>query len=190
MGHMNCDWQDSNHVLNLFGKTLGAAREAYAAYMADGVGMGRRPDLVGGGLIRSVGGWSNLKAFRQKGKRIKGDERILGSSDFVEMVLKLADEELDRKSRLHAAGVELGGFIDKVAFYYDIDPEDLRTASKNRTITSARKMLCYLAVRKLMMSCVEVSRQLNISAAAVSRAASLGAKVPNRREIQKKLLQI
>jgi len=190
MGYINCDWQDSNYVLSLFGRTLGAARKAYEAYMTDGVGQGHRPDLVGGGLIRSAGGWSALRAYRQKGKRIEGDERILGSSDFVAMVLKLANEELDRKSQLHSAGVDLGEIIDKVAFYYGIDPEDLRTASKDHTITSARRTLCYLAVRKLMMSCVEVSRQLNISASAVSRAVSRGAKDPNRREIQKRLLQI
>ena len=45
---------------------------------------GRKPDLVGGGLTRSTGGWSTVKALRKGVDRMKGDERILGEGDFVE----------------------------------------------------------------------------------------------------------
>ncbi|MDZ7582745.1 MAG: hypothetical protein U5R30_19720 [Deltaproteobacteria bacterium] len=56
-----------------------------------GLAMRRRPELVGGGLIRSLGGWSEVKKMRLKGMdRIKGDERILGDSDFVLSVLSQA----------------------------------------------------------------------------------------------------
>jgi chromosomal replication initiation ATPase DnaA len=146
--------------------------------------------LVGGGLLRSVGGWSVLKGLRGTGIRLKGDERILGSSDFVEQVLKKANEQLDQKSRLQASGVELNNLIEKVAGYFDIESEDLKTASKESTITLARRILCYLAVRKLMLSCTEVARQLNISPTAASRAATIGRKLPDRRKIQKQLLDI
>jgi hypothetical protein len=37
----------------------------------------RRPDLTGGGLLRSSGGRRGLKGFRKAGIRVKGDERIL-----------------------------------------------------------------------------------------------------------------
>jgi putative transposase len=43
-------------------------------------------------LLRSSGGWLALKGFRKAGIRLKGDERILGDSDFVEHVLKTAGE--------------------------------------------------------------------------------------------------
>ncbi|CAB1062353.1 hypothetical protein D1BOALGB6SA_7130, partial [Olavius sp. associated proteobacterium Delta 1] len=36
--------------------------------------------------------------------RMKGDERILGQGDFVETVLKAAQENLDRKSMIRALG--------------------------------------------------------------------------------------
>lgn len=190
MGKVKYAWQDTDYVLGLFGKTLGAARRAYSAFAAKGVVQGRRPDLVGGGLLRSVGGWTALKSYRRSGIRIKGDERILGSSDFVERVLKKANEELDQKSRFQAAGVDIGQLTEKVAKHYDIDPEDLRTASKEKTISQARTMLCYVAVRKIMISCAEVARELNISPSAVSRAASRGQKVLNERDIKKEILGI
>ena len=40
--------------------------------------------MIGGGLIRSVGGWSAVRALRKMGAYQKGDERILGDGDFVE----------------------------------------------------------------------------------------------------------
>jgi hypothetical protein len=57
------------------------SRRAYERFVTQGAEQGRRPDLVGGGLLRSVGGWAVLKGFRDIGVRIKGDERLLGSSD-------------------------------------------------------------------------------------------------------------
>ncbi|MGD8765073.1 MAG: transposase, partial [Desulfobacteraceae bacterium] len=95
MGKVEFDWQNTEYVLSLFGDALRSARRSYGAFVAKGVSMGRRPDLVGGGLLRSIGGWSKLKDLRDSGIRIKGDERILGSSDFVERVLKQANEELE-----------------------------------------------------------------------------------------------
>ena len=188
MGKIKSDWQNTEYVLRLFGNTLRSARRSYGAFVAKGVLMGRRPDLVGGGLLRSVGGWFKLKEFRDSGIRIKGDERILGSSDFVERVLKQANEELEQKYRIRATGIDLEELLTKVAQYYEIDPENLKTASKESTITKARSLFCYLAVRKLMISCADIARALNISPATVSRATRRGAKLSNLEKMQKKLL--
>ena len=68
MGKIKNDWQDRNYVLKWFGKKEGeAARNAYRNYVKKGIGEGRRPELVGGGLIRSQGGWSAVKAMRRSG---------------------------------------------------------------------------------------------------------------------------
>jgi hypothetical protein len=53
-----------------------------------------RPDLVGGGLIRSVGSWSEVLSLRRAKERVFTDERILGRGDFVETILRGADERL------------------------------------------------------------------------------------------------
>ena len=93
------------------------ARRAYESFVSEGVKQGRRPELVGGGLLRSVGGWSALKGFRDIGVRIKGDERLLGSPDFVERVLKRADEQLEEKYRLQGRVIGLQVLIEQVAHY-------------------------------------------------------------------------
>ena len=48
----------------MFGEKVPAALKAYRAYVDKGIAQGRRLELVGGGLIRSAGGWSALKAMR------------------------------------------------------------------------------------------------------------------------------
>jgi hypothetical protein len=58
---------------------------------------GQRPKLVGGGLIRSFGGWVAAKAVRGGEDRIKGDERILGDGDFVKEVLESCRQQLQRR---------------------------------------------------------------------------------------------
>ena len=113
LGKMKYDWQDSEYLLNFFGSSLGPARRAYEAYVARGIAKGRRPDLVGGGLLRSVGGWYELKKFRDSAIRIKGDERILGSSNFVEAVLKKANKDLQQKYRLSTSGPNLDTLLKK-----------------------------------------------------------------------------
>jgi REP element-mobilizing transposase RayT len=190
MGKVVCDWQDSDYVLSLFGKKVGSARRLYAAFVAKGRDQGRRRDLVGGGLIRSVGGWEALKGYQRDGIRVKGDERILGNSDFVEQVLKKADEALEQRTLLQATSPDLNQLIKKVAKYYQVDMEELKTASKARTVSLARSVLCYLAVRKLLFSCAKVARALNISASAVSKSVTKGHALTNRKKIQMEILGI
>jgi len=188
MGRLEADFQDTGYVLKIFGPSLRTARRAYESYVSKGVELGRRPDLVGGGLLRSVGGWAALKGFRDMGIRIKGDERLLGSSEFVNQVLKQADEQLEEKYRLQAIVISLPMLIEKVANHFKIDPEDLKSASKQRHITQARRALCYIAVRKLGYTCADVSKTAGISAVTVSKAVSLGSKLSQIGNLQQQIL--
>jgi len=56
-------------------ETDGQARKRYAAFVAEGAGHGRRPELTGGGLIRSSGGWSKVKCT---GCRASGENLMSG----------------------------------------------------------------------------------------------------------------
>ena len=81
-----------DYVLSHFGRTVHGAREAYLGYVEAGLEQGRRDELTGGGLIRSLGGWSEVKRFRRKGQaHMMSDERILGDSEFVDSVLSQAN---------------------------------------------------------------------------------------------------
>ena len=61
------DWQDVDYVLKFFASKKSQAIRGYQKFVKKGMGQGRRPDLVGGGLVRSAGGWSALKVLRRIG---------------------------------------------------------------------------------------------------------------------------
>ena len=58
MGKVKNDWQDRNYVLKWFGTKEGEAKRNYRQFVKKGVALGRCPELVGGGLIKSQEGWS------------------------------------------------------------------------------------------------------------------------------------
>jgi REP element-mobilizing transposase RayT len=127
MGSQRAEWQHATRILSMFAKTQKTARRKYRQFVEKGIDAGRRPELVGGGLIRSVGGWKMAKT-RVKGQdRIKGDERILGDSDFVQFVLEHCNEDYSRRQRLVAQGVDLKTLSRRVADYFDLSCDRLYT---------------------------------------------------------------
>jgi REP element-mobilizing transposase RayT len=190
MGKLKYDWQDTDYVLRIFNQHYGFARRAYNAFVAKGIPDGRRSDLVGGGLIRSAGGWSALKALRSQATRIMGDERILGSSGFVETVLKHAKEDYEKKTQALAQGLSLDDILVGVSRYFNIEPIIIKGIGKQRKASLARSIICYLAVDKLKISGREVSRQLGISPSAVSKALIRGKSDKRSELIWKKLQEL
>ena len=75
-------------------------------FAKNGIVDGKRDDLIGGGLVRSSGGWAAVKAQRAANVFQKADDRILGDGKFVERVLAQANDQLKRKYALQAAGVD------------------------------------------------------------------------------------
>jgi putative transposase len=181
-------WQDRDYVLGYFGPTEREAKKKYLAFVSKGIKEGSRPDLVGGGLLRSVGGWKGLKDLRDSGERVRADERILGGSDFVERVLRESDEEWEKKSLLKRRGVNLEGLLEKVASQFGVDTEELKSGSKVTRISAARAALCYLAVRKLGLTAASISKELVISPSAVSRSIVRGQKTFQIDKIEKLLV--
>ena len=176
LGRIKNDWQDTDYVLKYFGKKVGAARRAYTTYILEGEKTGHRPELTGGGLVRSAGGWSALKAMRDIGERVISDERILGSSEFVESVLKREGETFDKRSELLFKGLSLNNLIAMVCTELDIDMDLVRSSSRQRDVALARSIICVLAVDKLMFSSVDVARNLQLSPSAVSKLVGKGRK--------------
>ena len=84
-------------MLGQFGPGKVKALGAYRRFMEEGKGLGRRPDWTGGGLIRSLGGWSRVLSLRAKGESMEHDPRILGGGDFVRAMIREVDERLARQ---------------------------------------------------------------------------------------------
>jgi hypothetical protein len=168
MGKKKREWQDDAYVLKLFSDKKSTARRRYKIFVQKGLQQGKRPEFTGGGLIRSSGGWSVIKSFRRANIHFKSDERILGDSDFVEGVLKTADESLERRYLLKSQGYDIDKLADRVAENFPIKPDQIFQPGKQPVKVKARSLLCYWAVRKLGITMVELASRLNISQPAVS----------------------
>ena len=139
-----------------------------------GSSKGKQPDLFGGGLLRSIGCWTVLKELRKSAIRVKGDERILGDSDFVENVLRLAEEELEQKYDLKARGYDFDRVAERVAEVISMEIEKVMACGKAPQTVKARALLCFWAHRKLGMTTIEIEKRLHLSQSAVSRSSIRG----------------
>jgi hypothetical protein len=153
------------------------ARKKYAEYVREGASQGRRPELVGGGLLRSLGGWSKAKEIREGSARLKGDERILGDSDFVLEALRVSDERLERKYRLKAEGYTLEKLAGRVAEVLGLEPEAIWAVGKYPKNVRARSLFCYWAVRELGWSTTEIARRMGMTQPGVSISVGRGERV-------------
>jgi len=96
MGEVKREWQDTDYVLSIFGQDR-CGRRNYQRYVQKGVKLGRRRELVGGGLVRSLGGWSEVLALRSRDEKQRSDQRILGDSEFVQDVISGLDDLVKKK---------------------------------------------------------------------------------------------
>jgi REP element-mobilizing transposase RayT len=177
LGKYSNNWQDTRTVLGLFGNTVSQARRRYGEFVQKGIEQGKRHDLIGGGLVRSSGGWVAVKAMRKAKLFQMADERILGDGDFVKSVLAAAQERLEHKYALVAAGVCLDHVAKKAAGLLEIETSELWLPGKERKRVQARSLLCYWAARELGLSMAELGRRLQLSKAAVSLSVKRGEKL-------------
>jgi putative transposase len=119
-------------------------------------------------LVRSLGGWAEVR----RGERVKGDQRILGSTDFVLTVLRRAGHDLERKTMLRTQGHTLESVALRISRLYRITPSELLTKGRFPIRVEARSLLCHVAVHDLGMSLTELARRLGMTPSAIGYAAN------------------
>jgi len=184
MGKKKNNWQDTDYVLKLFNPKLSLARGRYREYVKKGISVGKRPDLIGGGLVRSAGGWDALKGLRKIKAYMKGDERILGDSDFVETVLKACQDEFDRRYLLKSRGYDFDTVVDRVAKVLGMNRAEVLSSGRQPHKVQARSLVCFWASRELGMSMVQLSKRLKISQPTVSQSATRGENIAKENNLK------
>jgi len=173
-------------VLLYFGETRRIARRRYRQFVKNGIEQGRRPELQGGGLVRSAGGNKAGLLGRKKEEREKGDARILGSGDFVNEALMKAGEEWKKGEKKKMPLVQL---IGKVGSHFDLKEASIISASRKGKISEARGIICYLAVNDLGYSASEVARALDLRRVSAGQCVTRGEKLlDNNLDLRDKLI--
>jgi REP element-mobilizing transposase RayT len=118
-------WQSTDKILGQFGTKKSQAQKAYQKFIEDGWFMGKREELVGGGIKRSAGGWRGMLELKRNKEYWRGEEQILGDGEFVNAVLKRAGWHLER-------------IAEKVCGIMSVGKEDLRKKGRGNNITYAK----------------------------------------------------
>ncbi|MCP4756330.1 MAG: transposase [Proteobacteria bacterium] len=179
-GNIERNWQAVDTVLSYFGSPR-VQQKNYQVFTEEGVTMGKRPELTGGGLVRSIGGWAEVTALRKRGKKQVSDQRILGDEKFVKSVFSQMDDLGKKNMRVSKKRTTLDTLAKKVCQTHKISINELCSGSRRREIVEPRRVLSWLAVRDLGYSGAEVARYLGVTTSCVTRAASSG-KRPKKRD--------
>jgi len=170
IGKARHPWMDVHHVLSEFGTTSRKAVNEYRRFMQEGLGQGRLPELTGGGLIRSKGGWSQVLSARRSGSKEEYDERILGSGDFVNVILKEAEEKAKHQIKLRRSGKTLTGIVEEECKKERISPNELKGGGRRRKISSLRATIAKRGLDELGLSLAEIARHVGVNTSSIRKA--------------------
>jgi len=173
LGTVSRPWQDTRTILAQFGPTPTRARRAYRVFLAAGLPQGRRSELQGGGLVRSLGGWQAVTAVRRTGAPVQADARILGTGDFVAAVLREALGPAEAAGR--PARVSLETLAARVAARLGVPVPALFGQTQTRPAVAARQLLAYVWVEGLGRRASDLARALGQTRGNISTAARRGA---------------
>jgi len=183
LGKMDPPWQDCRYILSHFGKRVGRARAAYREFVKEGLSRGRRPELMGGGLVRSMGGWKRVEELGRGREKWAHDERVLGSSEFVEEILKEVERGKGEEGQGKRVGAEvLSELAEKIGLALGVSRPELMGGGRRREIVVGRSLVSYVAIRGYGMSLKKIAQGMNISVQSVLRGLEKGGGEFHRRE--------
>jgi hypothetical protein len=174
MGKTKREWQDTDYVLGYFGKSKVQARRGYESFVKEGLAQGRKDELTGGGLIRSLGGWTEAREALKGGVHIMSDERILGDSDFVDSVISQSEEHYERRQKLRRQGYDLDRIVERVSEVLGIKPAEVFSKGRQDIKVRARSLLCFWAARGLGLSHTHLAKKLEMSLAGIGFSVERG----------------
>ena len=175
-------WQDTDGVLALFNRNRRQARVAYKRFVLEGIGEGHRPELSGGGLVRSAGGIGEYLANRRNGDKMAGDIRVLGSSEFVSDILRKAEAKERRRHKMSRM-MTPKQVIEKAAKVAGVAVSTMQGRNQQADRVVAKDLACKWLVEDLGMRGSAVAELLDISKSAVSRGVVRGQRIEEERGV-------
>ena len=176
-GSKSMDCMNTEYVLAHFGNTLSSARKKYCDYIVDGFHQGQRPELTGGGLVRSQGGWSQVMSLRRRGEQENSDARILGSGNFVESLLREAEERELRQLLISRSGKTIVEIINEECQARSVSKWELQSGSRRQSVSDTRAVIAFRSIEELGLTTAEIARSLGVATSTISRAITRGARL-------------
>ncbi len=166
----NFPWMDVASVWTQFGDTTTKAIAGYRQFMLEGSNQGHDPQFSGGGLVRSLGGWSNVLSRRRKDQKEQADERILGSGDFVDQIIQEAEKKSLRQIKFHQSGLTLAMIIEQECKNGSVNRNELESGSRRSMVSMTRAEIARRGMEELGLSAAEIARHLGVATSSITRA--------------------
>lgn len=176
IGKYKTKWQKTNKVLSGFGEKRKLAITEYRQFVEDGWNMGKRDELIGGGLLRSFGGWAGVREALKNKIEWRGDERLLGDDEFVEKVIKKAEEALEKKEKMQKENWNIERVITEVCEKEAKSETIILGKQRTKERSRLRSIVAYLCYNDIGISGAEIGRYLGISKPSVCKAIERGEK--------------
>ncbi len=170
LGQEDYAWHDRSYVLRWFGKTEVAAKKAYREFVREGFKADDWPEFTGGGLLRSFGGWTKVKALRKKNRRTLSDSRILGSNAFVKKILNQAKKSGPPRIKTAQLRRKIETTMRQVSRKAGINVEELKAGSRRGKVPAVRLELAQHLTKEMDATLVEAARHLGVTPSALSKA--------------------
>jgi hypothetical protein len=170
MGKRKNDWQERAYVLHQFHSNEKEGVRSYRRFMEEGKDQGRRPELVGGGLVRSMGGWSRVVSLRSKGVIGEHDSRILGGGDFVAEILKEAEQRVTRYLPGRKREALIRKVTQEICQEEGVGKQELIWGGKARRVSGVRAKVAWELNRQYGISMAEIARHVGVCTSAIANA--------------------
>jgi len=138
-----------------------------------GIGTDESNLLMGGGLIRSVGG-SEMLAEKGRSEKQESNDQVLGDDSFVSSILSKIEEGFISSISLKNKGWNMKKCVIVICDFYKIDRNELLHKGRANSIGKAKSVVCCYCYDSLNYNGREISDFLIISESAVSKLSKKG----------------
>ena len=124
---------------------------------------------AGTGLIRTMGGWSQVLTLRKRKEKILCDERILGRDEFVERILREADKDTAGQISINERIIEAEKIIRAACEEGGVSVDALKGGSRRGTLPSLRVQPATKLIENSDLTMAETARRPRVTTSAISR---------------------
>ena len=123
----------------------------------------------GAGLIRSMGGWSEVVSISRLGLKEKSDDRILGSGDFVNEIVGEADLNVRQRFSDHERAERIQKHIREQCREQRVNVEELRAGSRRPEVSRLRRRIAMGLLEAYGVPMAEIARLVGVTTSAISK---------------------
>jgi REP element-mobilizing transposase RayT len=163
MGKRIYEFQDTSVVLRRFGKTAGDARKKYRQFLLAGLNSGDNAFIE---QVRTSSGGSS--------DRNEPAMWVIGDREFIRQCISRDENRRLMLARYKRDGWDMERLSSHVASALKINPKDIRHRGRSNVRSSARKIVSYLAYRRLGIPMSAIARFFGVVQSAASVMAAKG----------------